>query len=231
MPPISPPPEPPKIRVNLNKNLPSPGYLLRTWFLTGLLAAGPIVLTIILVMMIVNFADNMVAAIIPPEYRPSAYLGFEIPGLGLITTLLGLTIFGALVSNFFGRYFVQKWDKIMSRVPIINGIYGGIKQVLNSILSDKGQSFREVVFIEFPKPGFHAIGFVTGTTDRFPNAKEEMVMVFVPLGPVVTTGHLLVMERSKIIETDISVDEGLKMVVTLGLVKKEPVIEAATNQS
>ncbi len=220
MSPVNQPKPQPKLKVNLKKDLPSPSYLMRTWFFTGLLAAGPIVLTIVLVMMIVNFTDDMVAAIVPPEYRPSAYLGYEIPGLGLITTLVGLTLFGALVSNFFGRYFVQKWDKLMARVPVINGIYGGIKQVLNSVLSEKGQSFREVVFIEFPAKGYHTIGFVTGTTDRFPDTKEEMVMVFIPFGPVVTTGHLLVMPRSKVIETDISVDEGLKMVVTLGLVKK-----------
>lgn len=214
-------PKKPKLpKVDLHKPLQSPGVLLRKWFLTGLLAAGPIVLTIALVWVIVSYMDGLVKSVVPVEYHPSAWLGFEIPGLGLISTLLGLTIFGALLSNFLGRYFVQKWDKVMARVPVINGIYGGIKQVLNSILSDQGQSFREVVFIEFPKPGYHTIGFVTGTTDRFPDATEEMVMVFIPFGPVVTTGHLLVMPRSKLIPTDISVDEGLKMVVTLGLVKK-----------
>lgn len=230
MPPVIQPKPQPKLKVNLKKNLPSPGYLLRTWFLTGLLAVGPVVLTVVLVMMIVTFVDGMVAAVVPPEYRPSAYLGFEVPGLGLISTLVGITIIGALVSNFFGRYFVQWWDKLMARVPIINGIYGGIKQVLNSILSEKGESFREVVYIEFPQPGYYTLGFVTGTTERFPNATEEMVLVFIPFGPVVTTGHLLTVPRSKIIATDISVEEGLKRVVTLGLVKKEPVIEAATNQ-
>lgn len=207
-------------KVDLHKPLQSPGVLLRKWFLTGLLAAGPIVLTIALVWVIVSYMDGLVKSVVPVEYHPSVWLGFEIPGLGLISTLLVLTVFGALLSNFLGRYFVQKWDKVMARVPIINGIYGGIKQVLNSILSDQGQSFREVVFVEFPKPGYHTIGFVTGTTDRFPDAKEEMVMVFIPFGPVVTTGHLLIMPRSKMIPTDISVDEGLKMVVTLGLVKK-----------
>ncbi len=200
----------------------TPAYMVRKWFLTGVLSAAPIIITIWLVWAVVSFTDDILKHLLPHDAEPEVLFGMQIPGLGLIVTFTGLTLIGAFISNFFGRYFLRAWDRFMARVPLINGVYGGIKQVLDSVLSEKGQSFREVVYIEFPQKGQYMLGFVTGAADRFPasESKEEMIFVFVPLGPVVTTGHLITLPRSKVIATDITVEEGLKMVVTLGLVKR-----------
>jgi uncharacterized membrane protein len=194
---------------------------LRKWFLTGLLIAAPVVITMWLVWSIVSFADHLLQAVLPHDYQLAILLGYKIPGIGLILTLLVLLLLGALFSNLFGQFFIRQWDRLVARVPVISGIYGAIKQVLNSVLSEQGQSFREVVYVEYPQPGQYALGFVTGAAESFPDMQEEMVAVFIPLVPVMTSGNWVTLPKSKLIATDITVEEGLKLVVTLGLVKKE----------
>jgi uncharacterized membrane protein len=204
----------------------TPDYLVRKWFITGILSAAPIIITIWLVWAIVSFTDNILKHLLPHDAEPAVLFGTEIPGLGLIVTFAGLTLIGAFISNFFGRYFLRAWDRFMARVPLISGVYGAIKQVLNSVLSEQGQSFREVVYVEFPLPGMYAMGFVVGPADHFPSKNdEEMVAVFVPQVPMPTSGYLLNMPQKKLIKTDISVEEGLKLSITLGMAKP---IETAT---
>jgi len=206
-------------------------HLVRKWFLTGLLAVAPVGITVALITVIVSFADNLVIHLLPQGYEPAVLFGHEVPGLGLITTLLTVTIIGALVSNFFGRYFIRIWDNMVGRVPVISGVYGAVKQVLTSVLSEQGSSFREVVYIEFPQPGQYIMGFVIGPVDHFPSEilekqKEPMISVFIPMVPMPTSGYLIALPESKLIKTNIAVEEGLKLTVTLGLVKKNEPVDA-----
>jgi uncharacterized membrane protein len=148
-------------------------------------------------------------------------LGHEVPGLGLVVTFVGLTLIGALVSNFLGRYFIRMWDRMMARVPIVSGVYGSIKQIMNSVLSEQGQSFREVVYVEFPQPGQYAMGFVIGPADHLPVIENivPMTTVFIPMVPVPTSGFLITLPTTKLLKSDMTVEEGLRMSVTMGLVK------------
>jgi len=207
-------------------------YLVRKWFLTGLVAVAPVGITVALIAIIISFADNMVKHLLPEGYEPAVLFGHSVPGLGLVATLLVVTIIGALVSNFLGQYFIRIWDGMVGRVPVISGVYGAVKQVLTSVLSEQGSSFREVVYIEFPQPGQYIMGFVIGPVDHFPQEildkqKEPMISVFIPMVPMPTSGYLIVLPESKLIKTNIAVEEGLKLTVTLGLVKKNEPAEAA----
>lgn len=193
---------------------------IRKWFLTGLLAAAPVGITLALVWAIVSFTDDLLKHLLPHGYEPSVLLGHEVPGLGLFVAFIALTLIGALISNFLGRYFIRLWDRFIARVPIINKVYVPIKQVLDSVLSENGTSFREVVYIEFPQPGQYAIAFVVGPAGHMKDFvfQEPMVAVFVPTVPMPTTGYLLNMAESKLIKSDLTVEEGLKLIITLGMV-------------
>lgn len=195
--------------------------LLRKWFLTGLLVLSPIVITCALIAAIVSFTDNLIQHLAPEGYEPSVLLGMHVPGLGLILTLLAVTSTGALISNFMGRYFIRVWDRLVARVPFVNGIYGGVKQVLNSVLSEQGQSFREVVYVEFPQSGQYAMGFVIGQAPgtAFISHPETLVSVFIPMVPLPTSGFMITLPHDKLIKTNMTVEEGLKLTVTLGMVK------------
>ena len=195
--------------------------IIRKWFLTGLVAVAPVAVTLSVVMAVFDLTDNILQHISPAGYEPTKLLGFHLPGLGLLITLVGITAVGALVSNFLGDYLVRWWDKIISRLPVVNTIYGGVKQVLNSVLSDKGRSFREVVYLEFPHVGQYAMGFVIGPADHIPVVAhpEPMVTVFIPMVPLPTTGFLITLPASKLIKSGMTVEEGLKLSVTMGLVK------------
>jgi uncharacterized membrane protein len=199
----------------------TPGYLIRKWFLTGLAAAAPVAITIALIIVIVSFTDNLFQHLLPSGYEPAVLLGHEVPGLGLVVTFVGLTLIGALVSNFLGRYFIRMWDRMMARVPIVSGVYGSIKQIMNSVLSEQGQSFREVVYVEFPQPGQYAMGFVIGPADHLPVIENivPMTTVFIPMVPVPTSGFLITLPTTKLLKSDMTVEEGLRMSVTMGLVK------------
>ena len=198
--------------------------LFRKWFLTGLVAVAPVAITLSVVIAVFDLTDSILQHISPEGYEPSKLLGFHVPGLGLAITLIGIAAIGAFVSNFLGSYLVRWWDKIISRLPVVNTIYGAIKQVLNSVLSDTGRSFREVVYVEFPQPGQYAMGFLVGPADHVPviDKPEPMVTVFIPMVPLPTTGFLITLPASKLLKSGMTVEEGLKLSVTMGLVKSSP---------
>jgi uncharacterized membrane protein len=160
--------------------------------------------------------------LLPSGYEPAVLLGHEVPGLGLLATFIGLTLIGALVSNFFGRYFIRMWDRMMARLPVINGVYGSIKQVFNSVLSEQGSSFREVVYVEFPQPGQYAMGFVVGPPEHLPEIPdvELMITVFIPMVPLPTSGFLITLPSKKLFKSNMTVEEGLKLSVTMGIANK-----------
>lgn len=193
---------------------------LRTYFLTGVIVSAPISITAFLVYEFITFLDTQVAALIPTRYNPETYLPFSIPGLGLVVTLASLTFVGMLAAGFAGRTLVRTSEGLLARMPIIRGVYGTLKQIFETVLAQSSRSFREVVLIEYPRRGIGAIGFVTGPTrgevqDR---ADSELVNVFLPTTPNPTSGFLLFVPKEDVIHLDMTIEEGIKMVISGGIV-------------
>jgi uncharacterized membrane protein len=208
---------------------------LRTYFLTGIVVTAPISLTIYLISLFIDFVDSRVIPLIPPRYNPETYLPFSVPGLGIIIMVVLLTLVGAVSVGLVGRTFVHLGERIVDRLPIVRSIYSAIKQVFETVLSDKSRTFREVVLVEF-RPGIWAIGFVTNTVkgEIQNRTAGEVVNVFVPTVPNPTTGLLLFIPRALLVPLDMTPEEGLKLIISGGIVApsdRGPTTEQRPDQS
>jgi uncharacterized membrane protein len=202
---------------------PAPPNLLsrlRAYFLTGVIVTAPIGITAFLVWQFINFLDSQIEALLPARYNPETYLPFSIPGLGLLVTLAFLTMVGMLAAGFTGRALVRLGERLVARMPIVRSVYGTLKQIFETVLAQSSRSFREVVLIEYPRRGIGAIGFVTGPTrgEVQDKSEEELVNVFLPTTPNPTSGFLLFVPRKDLIHLDMTVEEGITMVISGGIV-------------
>lgn len=193
---------------------------LRTYFLTGVIVSAPIAITIFLVWNFITYLDYYVGSIVPYRYNPEAYLPFGIPGVGLVIMLAFLTLVGFVTAGFAGRTLVRTGERLLSRMPIVRSVYGTLKQIFETVLNQSSRSFREVVLIEYPRRGIGAIGFVTGPTrgevqDR---TDEDLVNIFLPTTPNPTSGFLLFVPRKDLIQLNMTVEEGIKLVISGGIV-------------
>jgi len=193
---------------------------LRTYFLTGIVVSAPVGITIWLIWLFVAFVDHTVVPLIPDAYNPSDALGVSVPGIGVIVVLLVVTITGFLVTNFFGRFMVRMGENMVARVPVVRTIYGVLKQIFDAVLAQSEGAFREVVLIEYPRKGIWVLGFVTSNTQGEVQrvTPHEMVNVFLPTTPNPTSGFLLFVPRKDCITLDMSVEEGVKLVISGGIV-------------
>ncbi len=193
---------------------------LRAYFLAGVLVTAPIGITSYLAWLFLVFVDDKIKPLIPAIYNPETYLPFSIPGLGLIALLIGLTMIGMLTAGFLGRAMIRLGERIVARMPIVRGIYSASKQVIETVVGQNATSFREVVLVEFPRRGCWAIGFITGVTkgeiQRL--TEDEVVNVFVPTTPNPTSGYLVFVPRQDIVPLSMSVEDGIKLVVSGGIV-------------
>jgi len=193
---------------------------LKTAFLTGIVVTAPIGLTLYLVWSFVSVIDDLVKPLIPPAYSPDAYLEIAIPGLGLLITILFLTLIGFVTANVLGRTLVRIGERIVARMPIIRSIYGALKQLFETVLSQSSRSFREVVLVEYPRAGAWSIAFVTADTVPAVRAAtaEDAVTIYVPTTPNPTSGFLLFVPRGDLVTLDMTVDEGFKFLISGGIV-------------
>jgi uncharacterized membrane protein len=193
---------------------------LRNYFLAGILVTAPVSITFWLVWKFVTFVDNRVVPLIPPEWNPGTYLPFDVPGLGLVVSIIGLTFIGFLTAGITGRMITRLGERLLSQVPVVRSIYGALKQIFESVLAQKSNAFREVVLIEYPRKDVWAIGFMTGRTEGPVRGKtgRDVVNVFLPTTPNPTSGFLLFEPREKTQHLEMTVEEGLKMVVSGGIV-------------
>jgi uncharacterized membrane protein len=193
---------------------------LRAYFLTGVIVTAPISITIFLVWQFVSFVDSQVGGLIPDRYNPETYLPFSLPGLGLLVMLAFLTLVGMLTAGLAGRTLVRLGERLLSRMPIVRSVYGTLKQIFETVLAQSSRSFREVVLIEYPRRGIGAIGFVTGPTrgEVQARAEEELVNVFLPTTPNPTSGFLLFVPRKDVIPLDMTIEDGIKLVISGGIV-------------
>ena len=193
---------------------------MRAYFFAGILITAPIGISLWIAWGIINFFDNNVVSLLPHKYNPESYLPIQIPGLGLVLTILTLTVIGWLAAGLMGRWVVRMTENLMARMPVISNIYGAIKQIMETVLSQKSNSFRYVVLFEYPRKGIWTMGFVTGTTKgEVQNViNEEMINVFVPTTPNPTSGFLLFVPKSDLHYLSMSPEEGFKMLVSTGIV-------------
>ncbi len=193
---------------------------LRTYFLTGIVVSAPVGITIWLIWLFVAFVDKSVVPLIPDAYNPSDVLGVSVPGIGVIVLLIVVTFIGFMVTNFFGRYMVRFGERMVSRVPVVRTIYGVLKQIFDAVLAQSEGAFRKVVLIEYPRKGIWVIGFVTSNTQGEVKrvTLEEMVNVFLPTTPNPTSGFLLFVPRKDCITLNMTVEEGVKLVISGGIV-------------
>ena len=193
---------------------------IRSYFLTGIIVTAPVGLTFYVAILFIGFIDGKVRNNIPEKYHYDNLLPIEIPGIGLLFVFILLTFIGFLTAGLIGRFIIKLGERIISRLPIIRSVYGALKQIFESVLASSSKSFREVVLIEYPRKGVWAIGFITGDTKgEVQNAtKENMVNVFLPTTPNPTSGFLLFVPRKDVIILDMNVEEGIKMVISGGIV-------------
>jgi len=208
------PPPPKRVRVGLWPRL-------RGYFFAGMLVTAPIAITVYVALLLIRFVDEQVFALIPPQYNPETYLPFSVPGIGVVLMLVILTLIGAIAAGYIGKMLLRLSDRLLNRMPVIRSIYGVAKQIVETVVSNKSVAFREVVLIEYPRKGIWTIGFLTGRAiepiaDRI--GQPELVNVFVPTTPNPTSGFLLFVPDSDIHRLPISVEDGIKLVISAGIV-------------
>ena len=192
---------------------------LRRYLITGLLVWLPLGVTVLVVKLLMDLMDRTLL-VIPEAYRPDHLLGFHIPGLGVVLSIAVVFVTGVIMAHFFGQQLLAAWEAILNRIPLVRSIYASVKQLSETLLSTGGQSFRKVLLIEYPRKGLWTLAFQTGTEVGEAQAKtrEEVINVYVPTTPNPTSGFFLMVPRRDVVELDMSVDEGLKMIISMGVV-------------
>ena len=192
---------------------------IRRYFVAGLLVWLPLVATYLVLSFSIRLIDRSLL-LLPPALRPENLLGFKIPGLGVILTIVLVLITGLVVANFFGRGLVSAWESLLARIPLVSSVYGAVKQITASLFSDASQSFREVVLVEYPRKGLWMLAFVTGDTPKkFQQvAGLELINIYVPTTPNPTSGFYIMVPPDDVKRLDVPVEVGLKMILSAGVV-------------
>ena len=193
--------------------------MLKKYLIAGLLIWLPLAFTLWVLSIIVTTTDRTLL-LLPQSWHPDNVLGFHLPGLGLIVSLLVLLATGVLAANIIGARLLVWWELLLARIPIVRSIYSSVKQVSDTLFASKGQSFRKVVLIEFPQRGQWTIGFVVGTPGVVIEREiaDDAITVYVPTAPNPTSGYVLVVRPNEVRDIDISVDDALKFHLSLGVV-------------
>ncbi|MFA1623206.1 DUF502 domain-containing protein [Rhizobium mongolense] len=199
---------------------------MRNNFLAGLIICAPIAITLWLTWSVVRWADSWVKPYIPARYDPDSYLNFAVPGSGLVIAMIFITIIGFLGKNLIGRTIVQFGESVVRRVPLVRSIYRSVKQIFETVLEERSNSFKKVGLIEYPSPGLWALVFIATDAkgeiaSKFNAMGQDMVSVFLPPTPIPTAGFLIFVPREKIVVLDMSAEDGAKLLVSGGLVAPE----------
>lgn len=192
---------------------------LRRWLLAGLLVLLPLMITIWVLNWIIGTLDQTLQ-ILPEHWQPDRLLGMHIPGFGVLLALAIVLVIGAVTSNFVGRRLMSWWDSLLGRIPIVRSIYSSVKKVSDTLFSEKGNAFRKALLVQWPRPGVWTIAFLTGTPggDVSRHLTDDYLSVYVPTTPNPTGGYFVMLKRSDCIELDMTVDEALTYVISMGVV-------------
>jgi uncharacterized membrane protein len=195
----------------------------RNYFLTGLIVAGPIAITLYLTWWFVTWVDGLVRPFVPVAYRAETYLPFPLPGTGLIIAVFALTLLGFLTANLVGRKLVDLGERLLGRMPVVRAIYRSLKQVFETLFSGNGSSFRRVGLVEFPSPGMWSIVLISQPPSKDISThlpgREEHMSVFLPCSPNPTTGFFFYVPKSKVIEVELTAEEAATLIMSAGVVQ------------
>ena len=192
---------------------------MRRYIVAGILVWLPIGVTIFLVRILVGLMDRTLV-LIPQKYQPEEIIGFAIPGLGIVLTIIVLLITGVLAANIVGRSLVGLWESMLERIPVVRSVYSASKNFAEIVFSDSSQSFKKVLLVEYPRKGLYSLAFQTSSElgEVQGRTGEDVVCTFVPTTPNPTSGFIIVVPRKDVIELDMEIDEALKMIISLGVV-------------
>jgi len=191
---------------------------LRRYFVAGLIVWIPLGITLWVLKLLVDVMDQSLL-LVPENYRSDRLFGFHLPGLGIILTVAIVLLTGALAANFFGRKVLKLGDSTLSRIPIVRSIYGGVKQISDTLFSPEGKAFRRAVLVRYPHAGAWTVALVTGSPEHEVAGilGPDQISVFVPTTPNITAGFFLIVPRSETIELDMTVDAALKYIISMGV--------------
>ena len=198
---------------------------LKKYLITGILVWLPIAVTVWVISYIVSASDQLVN-LLPRQWRPQYVLGFNIPGLGVIVAIAVLFVTGLFAANVLGRQILAAWDSLLGRIPVVKSIYSSVKKVSESLLSDSSRSFKTPLLVPFPQPGIWTIAFVSGhIPDKLKGSlpQDDYISVYVPTTPNPTGGYYIMVKKSDVRELDMSVDQALKYVISLGMVMPDEI--------
>ncbi len=196
---------------------------MRKYFITGLLVLVPLAITLWVLNLIIGTLDQSLL-LLPPQWRPELLLGFNLPGVGTILTLVIIFITGLITRNFIGNRLVMLWELLLQRIPVVSSIYSSVKQVSDTLFSSSGNAFRKALLVQYPREGVWTIAFQTGVPggDVKNHLSGDYVSVYVPTTPNPTSGFFLMLKREDTVELDMSVDDALKYIVSMGVVAPPP---------
>lgn len=192
---------------------------LRKWLLAGLLVLVPLMITIAVINWVVSTLDKTLE-ILPAEWQPELLIGFYIPGFGVVLALAIVLVIGAATSNFIGNKLVTWWDRLLNRIPVVRSVYSAVKQVSDTLFSEKSNAFREALLVQWPREGVWTVAFLTGKpgSSVSTHLDGEHVSVYVPTTPNPTSGYLMILPKSDCKPLDMSVDEALTYVISMGVI-------------
>ncbi|OFM35386.1 DUF502 domain-containing protein [Neisseria sp. HMSC068C04] len=194
---------------------------LKKYLITGVLVWLPIAVTIWAMTYIISAADRLIS-LLPESWQPQHFWGFNVPGLGIVAATVVLFVTGVFAANVLGRRILGAWDSLLGRIPVVKSIYSSVKKVSESLLSDSSRSFKTPVLVPFPQPGIWTIAFVSGhIPDKLKGSlpqDDDYISVYVPTTPNPTGGYYIMVKKSDVRELDMSVDQALKYVISLGMV-------------
>ena len=206
------------------------GQLIKRYFITGLLIWVPLAITAWVLSVIAGLADQSLR-LLPTSIHPQTLLGFAVPGAGAVLTLVMILLTGLLAANFIGQKLVVWWEKLLARIPVVNSVYNSVKQVSDTLFSPNGNAFRKALLVQYPREGSWTVAFLTGAPggDIVNHLQGEHVSVYVPTTPNPTSGFFLMMSAKDVVELDMTVDEALKYIISMGVVAPPPHPRAVTN--
>jgi uncharacterized membrane protein len=192
---------------------------MKKYLITGLLIWIPLVITIWVLKLIVDSLDQTLL-LLPPEFRTEVWLGLHVPGMGVVMTLVIVFATGLFATNLLGARLVHLWHVVLHRIPVVNSIYSSVKQISDTLFSSSGQAFRKALLVRWPHQGMWTIAFLTGAPggDLVNHLKGDYISVYVPTTPNPTGGYFVVVAREDVIELDMSVDDALKYIISMGVV-------------
>jgi uncharacterized membrane protein len=192
---------------------------MKKYLIAGLLVWMPLGITFLVIRVVVGFLDSMLL-LLPKPYQPESLIGFNIPGLGVVLAVLLVLTTGMIVANLLGKRLILAWESLLARIPLVRTLYAGVKQIMEAVLATDAKSFRKVLLVEYPRKGLWSLALLTSDNLGEVQAKtgSDVVSVFVPTTPNPTSGFVIMVPKKDVIELDMAVEDGLKMIISMGVV-------------